>query len=148
MPKKPIEDASRDHEKLLRRIRELLRAEPMVKFGYVFGSVTAGSPGPLSDIDVGVYLDARADAFSFRAALMERLVRGLGLESVDLVSLNGAPAALRYSVISSGKVVKDDKARRVHFETATLSEYLDFSPFRDVQSSAIRRHLESGEYFG
>jgi hypothetical protein len=45
-------------------------------------------------------------------------------------------------------VVKDDKARRVQFETATLSEYLDFSPFRDVQSSAIRRHLESGEYFG
>jgi predicted nucleotidyltransferase len=148
MDKRPIKNISREREGLVRRIREILRGESMVKFGYVFGSVAAGSPGPLSDIDVAVYLDARADAFSFRAALMERLVRGLGLESVDLVPLNGAPAALRYSVISSGEVVKDDKARRVQFETATLSEYLDFSPFRDVQSAAIRRHLESGEYFG
>ena len=135
-------------EALLEKLQEVLRAEPMVKFAYVFGSVVAGSRGPLSDIDVAVYCDARADYLSFRAALMERLVRGLGMENVDLVVLNNAPAELRYSVILGGRIVKEDKARRVPFETATLSEYLDFSPFRDVQSSAIRRHVESGEYFG
>jgi uncharacterized protein len=133
---------------LLEKLQEVLRAEPRVKFAYVFGSVVAGRGGPLSDIDVAVYLDARADYLSLRAALMERLVRGLGMENIDLVVLNNAPAMLRYSVISEGRIVKEDKARRVPFEAATLSEYLDFSPFRDVQSSAIRRHMESGRYFG
>jgi predicted nucleotidyltransferase len=135
-------------EILLDKLQEVLRAEPRVKFAYAFGSVVAGSAGPLSDIDVAAYLDARADSFSFRTALMERLIRGLGMENIDLVVLNNAPATLRYSVISGGRIVKEDKARRVPFEAATLSEYLDFSPFRDVQSSAIRRHVQSGQYFG
>lgn len=135
-------------ETFLDTLQKVLRAEPTVKFAYVFGSVVAGSAGTLSDIDVAVYLDARVEAFSFRLVLMERLVRGLGIENVDLVILNDSPAPLRYAVVSGGKVIKEDKARRVPFEAATLSEYLDFFPFRDVQSSAIQGHLESGRYFG
>jgi predicted nucleotidyltransferase len=141
-------DKAMDCDKLVPRLREILRAEPTVKFAYAFGSVAARSAGPLSDIDVAVYLDAKADAFFSRPVLMERLIRGLGVENVDLVILNNSPATLRYAVISYGKVIKENKPHRVLFETATLSEYLDFSPFRAAQSTSIRRRIQSGDYFG
>ena len=114
-------DEVMDCDKLLSGFREILRAEPTVKFAYAFGSVAARSAGPLSDIDVAVYIDSKTDAFSFRLVLMERLIRGLG---------------------------KENKPHRVLFETATLSEYLDFSPFRAAQSISIRRQIETGDYFG
>ena len=135
-------------EMMLQRLREILRGDPRVKFAYAFGSVVTGSAGPLSDIDVAVYLDAKTDAFVVQAALMERLIRGLGVEKVDLVILNNAPSVLRYAVISDGKVIKEDKPRRVQFEVATLTEYLDFLPFRAAQSASIRRHIGKGDYFG
>jgi predicted nucleotidyltransferase len=37
-------------EILLEKLQEVLRAEPRVKFAYVFGSVVAGSVCPLSDL--------------------------------------------------------------------------------------------------
>jgi uncharacterized protein len=133
---------------VLEKLRKLFRVEPAVNFAYVFGSVAHGVTGPLSDIDIAVYLDERVDEFDFKAALTERLVRGFGVEKIDLVVLNSAPAGMGFSVISTGIVVKESKAHRVEFETSVLKEYLDFAPFREVQSLAIGEQIGRGEYFG
>ena len=126
----------------------MLRVEPKVKFAYVFGSFVLGTVGPLSDLDIAVYFNETVDKFDFKAALTERLVRALGVEKIDLVALNKVPSGLGYSVISTGIVVKDNKVRRVDFETSVLKEYLDFAPFREVQLSAMREQIARGEYFG
>ena len=135
-------------ETLLKELQEVLRAEPMVKFAYVFGSSARGLSGPLSDVDIAVYVGGGVDLFAFRPALIERLVRALGFENIDVVLLNKAPVGLRYSIISTGIAIKEDKARRVEFETSVLKEYLDFAPFREIQSSAIGDQIRAGEYFG
>lgn len=133
---------------VLEGLRQLLRVEPKVKFAYVFGSRALGAAGPLSDLDIAVYFDERVDRFDVKAALTERLVRALGVEKVDLVVLNRVSTGLGYSVISTGIVVKESKARRVEFETSVLKEYLDFAPFREVQLLAIGEQIGRGEYFG
>jgi hypothetical protein len=76
------------------------------------------------------------------------LVRASGVEKIDLVVLNKVSAGLGYSVISTGILLKESKARRVEFETSVLKEYLDFAPFREVQLSAIGEQIGRGEYFG
>jgi predicted nucleotidyltransferase len=134
--------------RVLEGLQKLLRVEAEVKFAYVFGSIAIGAAGPLSDLDVAIYFDERVDNFAFKAALTERLVRALGVEKIDLVVLNRIPAGLGYSVISTGIVVKESKARRVKFETSVLKEYLDFAPFREVQLSTIGEQIGRGEYFG
>jgi predicted nucleotidyltransferase len=129
-------------------LQKLLRVEPKVRFAYAFGSSVLGTAGPLSDLDIAVYCDERVDNFDFKAVLTERLVRALGVEKIDLVVLNKVSAGLGYSVISTGILLKESKARRVEFETSVLKEYLDFAPFREVQLSAIGEQIGRGEYFG
>ncbi len=44
-------------EDLKRRLKPAFEKFPAVKFAYLFGSVAEGEAGPLSDIDIAVYLD-------------------------------------------------------------------------------------------
>jgi predicted nucleotidyltransferase len=130
----------------LEAIKSVLDRSIEVRFAYVFGSCSRGDAGPLSDIDVAVFLDSRIEPFEFRLQLMETLARALGTEHLDLVTLNDAPPVLRYEVIREGLVVKENKAARVEFETRTLAEYLDTAHMRDVQRKYLKEQL--GGSFG
>lgn len=45
----------------LETAKAFLLGEKRVKFAYLFGSVASGKAGPLSDLDLAVYLDGRLD---------------------------------------------------------------------------------------
>ena len=62
----------------------------------------------------------------------------------DLVVLNQAPVVLRYEVVRSGVVLKEDRARRVMFETSVLQEYLDSAHLRSVHVSYLKESLMGG----
>lgn len=128
----------------LEKIQAFMAAEGVVKFAYLFGSVARGTAGPLSDIDVAVYLDARVNLFSRRLVLMERLAKVLGTDNFDLVVLNTAPVVLKFEVIRNGKVLKEDRQRRVLFESAVLREYLDSAHMRATQYQYLKEKLRSG----
>ncbi len=115
----------------LAALTQHLADEPAVRFGYLFGSRARGDAGPRSDVDVAVSLDPDTDAFDFRLRLLERLMRLLRTDRVDLVILNTAPILLRQRVVRDGRVVKDDPVARVRFEARTISEYLDTQHLRD-----------------
>ena len=129
-------------------LRAFLATERRVKFGYLFGSLAHGNAGPLSDIDLAVFLDGRLDFFTFRLKLMEAMTRVLKTENFDLVVLNKAPVVLAHEVISGGIILKDDRPRRVMFESRVLREYLDTAYLRDVQRSYLREQMRRGEFFG
>lgn len=129
-------------------VRMFLDGERMVRFAYLFGSVAAGTSGPLSDLDIAVYLDGRVDAFAFRLKLMERLAGVLKSEAFDLVVLNRAPVLLGYEVVKNGVVLKEERARRVMFETAVLRQYLDTACLRNVQHQYLREQIKGDTYFG
>lgn len=128
--------------------KAFLSAEPKVKFAYLFGSHASGQAGPLSDIDLAVYLDGRLDLFKWRLRLMDALARVLKSENFDLVVLNNAPILLSYEVIRNGIVLKDDRQRRVMYESQTLRDYLDTAYLRDVQRRYLLEQIKRGDFFG
>jgi predicted nucleotidyltransferase len=69
---------------------------------WVFGSRVAGNPTPSSDVDVAV-LAAPALELD-RVKVMDVAGRAVGLD-VDVIDMASAPPALRWEVITSGKLV-------------------------------------------
>jgi predicted nucleotidyltransferase len=100
-----------------------------------------GSTGPLSDLDIAVYLDGRLNSFTAKLHLMEALAKKLASEQFDLVVLNQAPVVLQFEVIKHGKVLKEDKPRRITFETQVLRAYLDYGYLRQVQHESLKQGL-------
>lgn len=116
-----------------------LKNNGMIKFAYLFGSCVRNGNGPLSDIDLAVYLDKRLDFFSARLHLLEELSRLFKEQPYDLVVLNNASLILQYEVIREGIILKENKKKRIPFETGVLSEYLDTEPIRAVHMQKLKR---------
>jgi len=111
-------------------LTRLLEDEESVILGYLFGSHAEGTEGPLSDVDVAVFLDetlSKADRFKLRMKLMARLSSALRTSNVDLVVMNDASIVLNYEVIKHGRalVVKDHELK-LDVESRILSAYLDW----------------------
>ncbi len=125
-----------------------LRHDSRVLFAYLFGSAARGSMGPLSDLDIGVYLDEHVDMFHYRLKIIESITRAVGSERIDVVVLNQSPILLKFAVVRDGIVIKDRKRERVVFESAVLREYLDTSYLRSVQREMQKSQIQGGTYFG
>jgi predicted nucleotidyltransferase len=114
---------------------EVIAAHPGVVFAYLFGSQATGRAGPLSDVDVAVFLDEHTDAFEAKLALADALARHLGTDRVDVVVLNSAPIALAGRVMSTRRVLLDrDPFARHRYESSIIRQFADFLVFE-------RRHL-------
>ena len=135
-------------ENAFAKIDSLLAQNQHVKVAYLFGSCARDDAGPLSDIDIAVLLDGRVSPFDFRLRLAAELAQALGSEHFDLVTLNDAPLLLKYEVVRGGRVIKEDKNKRVAFETRTLSEYLDTACLRRTQRAYLKEQLAQGGSFG
>lgn len=136
------------HSSFQGRIATYFAANNAIKFAYLFGSCARGQAGPLSDIDLAVYLDYRLDPFTAKLRYLEELYRLLNTERCDLVVLNNAPLILQYEVIRYGKVLKENKQRRVSFETKVIREYLDTEPLREVHRQKLKEHFLKGRSLG
>lgn len=114
----------------LSTLAEALGPFPDVVFAYVFGSHGSGRPGPLSDVDVAVYLDEGAEPGSRRLEIVGALTRHLGTDEVDVVVLNNAPIALAGRVLVERRVILDrNPFVRHRYESLTNREFLDFRHF-------------------
>jgi len=120
-------------------IRQYLQNNESIKFAYLFGSYANSMEGPLSDIDLAVYVDKRLDFFSIRLRLLDELSRLLKDHPFDLIILNTAPLTLQYEIIRQGIVLKENKNRRVPFETAVLRRYLDTEPIRLLHMQKLKQ---------
>ncbi|MBU1567082.1 MAG: nucleotidyltransferase domain-containing protein [Proteobacteria bacterium] len=120
-------------------IKQYLRDNGVIKFAYLFGSCVRNEDGPLSDIDLAVYLDNRVDFFSTRLLFFEEINRLLKGHPVDLVVLNNTSLVLQYEAIRDSIILKEDKKRRILFETGVLREYLDTEPIRAVHRQKLKK---------
>lgn len=132
----------------IQAIQDFLAAEQKVKFAYLFGSLAQGVGGPLSDIDIAVYIDGRLNDFTYRLGLMETLARKLGSEQFDLVVLNRAPVVLQFEVVKNGRILKEDRTRRIMFEALVLKKYLDSAHLRRVQHEYLKESLQRSGVHG
>lgn len=134
--------------KNIERAKNILSMDDNVEFAYLFGSAATGKAGPLSDIDIAVYLADAGFSHGYRLDILGRLARALGTENLDVLMLNEAPTVMRFEVIRNGVILKENAATRVPFEALVLQEYLDTLHLREVQRGYMRRQFAKGEYFG
>ena len=100
---------------------------------YLFGSFARGTPGPDSDIDIGILYDAApprtlaGQPFEVAADLGIRLGR-----EVELVVLNDAPVDLVHRVLRDGLIIAEpNKSKRIAFEVRSRNLYWDMKPLLD-----------------
>jgi uncharacterized protein len=129
-------------------VNDYLENNKVVKFAYLFGSCVRGESGPLSDIDLAVYLNTGVDYFSERLRFLEQLSRLLKGYPCDLVILNNASLVLKYEVIHGGRVIKENKKRRIPFEIGVFRDYLDTEPIRAVHRQKLKRSFSKGQNLG
>jgi len=123
------------------KVREYLNTNNEVSFAYLFGSHARGDTGPLSDVDVAVYLHGETELFSRRLAIIQDIMKLLKDSPCDVVVLNNSPIVLQYEVIRENVILKENKECRVAFETKVLREYLDTEMMREVQRRALKKRF-------
>jgi predicted nucleotidyltransferase len=118
--------------------------------GMLFGSQATGRAGPLSDIDIAVWLDPDLPGerlAALRSELALGAVEALGTDEVDVVVLNAAPPLLRHRALKGGARLLDrDPRARIRLETTALLDYLDTAPLRDTLAAGRRRRIEEGRF--
>jgi uncharacterized protein len=136
-------------EEKLGRLAAVLDREGVVSAS-LFGSQAGGTAGPLSDIDIAVWLDPsidRRERFDRRLALMADAAGALETSEVDLVVLNDAPPLLQHRAIGSQTILVDrDPCARIRLQTRAILSYLDTKPLRDEQARGLRKSLAEGRF--
>lgn len=116
----------------------------------LFGSQADGRAGPLSDIDVAVWLEPGLGTqarFHLGLALSAAAARALATDEVDLVVLNDVPPLLAHRVMSRRMMILErDRVGRVRLETQALLQYLDTAPLRKLADQTLRRRFETGSF--
>ena len=134
-------------EKLLPKLRDKLRLDDSILFMYVFGSYGKGRSGPLSDVDIGVFLKGSEDYWKKRLQLIGEITSILKTDEVDLVILNEASLSLRFQVIKTGKIIfSRDEEKRIDFEAKTYDFYCDTEPLRKLHQNALLKRLREGRF--
>jgi predicted nucleotidyltransferase len=137
-------------EPLLPVLRERLRENPSVLFAYLFGSYGKGTAGPLSDVDIALYLDESEKRTNFtdeRLNLLDLANRVLRTDEVDLIILNEAPLSLKFQVLKTGQLLfSKDQTTRVHFETSVFDQYMDHEPLRYRNWRGLAARLKEGKF--
>jgi uncharacterized protein len=133
-----------------RELAESFERQPDVVAAYVFGSQARGDPGPLSDVDLAVWLDDHPEPgkrLSRQLALSAQAASLLGTDEVELVVLNAAPPLLAQRVIRDGELLSERSALgRVRLETEAIIRYLDTIPLREELGRGLERRLAEGTF--
>lgn len=135
-------------ELLKQHLPDILRDRPVL-LAYAYGSVAAGCPTPLSDVDIALVLapDCGLDAyqrFMLELEIEAEIEKGCGIQNADVRSINEAPVGVQGRVVTSGRLLyaKDDNYR-VAYEVRTRKCYFDFQPVLAMMREAYFAHLEA-----
>jgi uncharacterized protein len=124
--------------------------QPGVVSALLFGSQATGKAGQLSDIDVGIWVDAELTAIErdrLASILIEAATDALGTDEVQVVVLNEASPLLRHRATRDGvRLVDRDAKARIRLETTSLLEYLDTAPLRTTLGDGLRRRIAEGRF--
>jgi uncharacterized protein len=107
--------------------RKTLTNDENVIFAYLFGGLASGRVGPLSDVDIAVYLRDVSDLAEYKLTLFDKLTTVLRASELDLVILNAAPVSIAGRILQNKQNLADKEPFRRHaYESLTLREFFDF----------------------
>jgi uncharacterized protein len=138
-----VDDAAR------RRLADALDQDGVVSV-LLFGSQATGKTGPLSDIDLAVWLDPAlgpSERQHRQLALIGLATNVLGTEEVQVVVLNDATPLLRHRALRDGvRLVDRDPRTRIGLERTALLEYLDTAPLRAALAAGLRHRIQDDRF--
>jgi predicted nucleotidyltransferase len=133
----------------LDRLRAALDVDGVVS-AFVFGSMATGRTTPLSDVDIGVWLDPELpsrERLSARLHLMAEAAAALRTDEVDLVILNDAPPLLQHRAMRARLPLVERRSKaRVRLEADALLRYLDTKPLREELARGLQKRLADGRF--
>jgi predicted nucleotidyltransferase len=110
---------------------EFFKEQEYLELAYLFGSTAEGTEGPLSDIDIGVYLSSKltkGERIEKRLELMGELSTFLKTDHIDLLVMNYAAPVINFEVIRPNvPLFVRNKDLKLDVEQYIMSRYLDRS---------------------
>jgi predicted nucleotidyltransferase len=116
-------------EALISRLAEFFKSGEYVELAYLFGSTAEGKEGPLSDIDIGVYLSSKltkGERIKKRLEFTAELADLLKTDKIDLIIMNDASPVISFEIIKPNiPVFIKDEDLKLDVEQEIMSRYLD-----------------------
>lgn len=130
-------------------MRDFFLKEESVELAYLFGSVAEHTAGPLSDVDIGVYLSetlTEKERICKRIDLINELSDLLKSDKLDLIVINDSSPVLRFEIIRPNVTIfSRNENLRVDVECRIMSEYLDWKFYEDrLNRHFLERITEKG----
>lgn len=112
------------------KIEKYLAGQNNIDVAYLFGSQTTNKTNTQSDIDIALLFNgtmAASKRFNQKLKIMGDLGILLKTDDIDVVDLNSADTALKFSAIENRDLlfVKNNSRRSV-FEADTMTRYQDY----------------------
>jgi uncharacterized protein len=135
-----------DKEILISKLEEFFELQEDVELAYLFGSTAEDNRGPLSDIDVGVYLSGRLtkmERIEKRLKLAAELAGLLKTDNIDLIIMNDAAPVINFEIIKPNVplFVRDDDIK-LDIEQKIMSRYLDRKHHEDFLNRAFLNKIK------
>ena len=138
-----------EKEQLIPILGKFFQTHDCVELAYLFGSAAKNKAGPLSDIDIGVYLSAgmtKAQRDQKRLELIAKLTTVLKNDKIDLLIINDTPPVLNFEIIKPNVLVlARDHDLKLDVEQRIMSRYLDRKYHEDfLNRTLMKKIMEKG----
>lgn len=135
-----------DKKTLISRLVEFFESQEYVELAYLFGSTAENQRGPLSDIDIGVYLSSKltkGERIEKRLELTAELAGFLKTEKIDLIVMNDSSPVINFEIIKSNiPVFVKNEDLKLDVEQKAMSSYLDRKYHEDLLNRAFLERIE------
>lgn len=125
---------------------ETISKELSISFILLIGSLAKEEQGPMSDIDIAIYIDPEKhvrNSLSGSLKLGVYLEKKLKREDIDVVVLNDALPTMKFNSINANIILyMQDEGVYEDFFVRSLSEYYDYSEFLEYQYQNAKLFLQ------
>jgi hypothetical protein len=139
-------------EHIIRQLKQhlpiILQNHPVL-LAYIYGSVAAGCPTPLSDVDIALVFAPDCKLDSYQRFILEleigaEIEKHCGIRSPDVRSIDNAPLSVQGQVVTEGQLLfSKDENFRVAYEVHTRKRYFDFQPVLTMMRESYFSRLEA-----
>ncbi|HPS89602.1 MAG TPA: nucleotidyltransferase domain-containing protein [Methanosarcina vacuolata] len=124
---------------------EFFNKKEYVELAYLFDSIAEGTEGPLSDIDIGVYLSSKltkGERIEKRLELIGELSTLIKNDHADLLVMNDASSVINFEVIRPNVTLfVRNEDLKLDVEQYVMSKYLDRKYHEDFLNRDLLKQI-------